>query len=72
MGKIGFGLDRMDYTINDLPKLIQIDLPNPGIINCEIYNRKFYKLPLEKAENIPWKYGIVEDFSSVEVLALDR
>jgi hypothetical protein len=26
---------------------------------------------LEKAENIPWKYGIVEDFSSDEVLALD-
>jgi hypothetical protein len=26
---------------------------------------------LEKAENIPWKYDIIEDFSSDEVLALD-
>ncbi|MBW7990537.1 MAG: DUF4230 domain-containing protein [Planctomycetes bacterium] len=69
--KIGFELDQMDYTINDLRKLIQIVLPNPRILSCEIYNRKFYKLPLEKAENVPWKYGIVEDFSSDEVLALD-
>jgi hypothetical protein len=27
---------------------------------------------LEKAENVPWKYDIVEDFSSDEVLALDN
>jgi hypothetical protein len=70
--KIGFELDQMDYTIDDVKKLIQIVLPNPRILSCEIYNRKFYKLPLEKAENIPWKYGIVEDFSSDEVLALDN
>jgi hypothetical protein len=70
--KIGFELDQMDYTIDDVKRLIQIVLPNPRILSCEIYNRKFYKLPLEKAENIPWKYGIVEDFSSDEVLALDN
>jgi hypothetical protein len=70
--KIGFELDQMDYIIDDLKKLIRIVLPNPRILSCEIYNRKFYKLPLEKAENIPWKYGIVEDFSSDEVLALDN
>ena len=46
-------------------------LPSPRILSCEIYNRKFYKLPLEKAENVPWKYDIIEDFSSDEVLALD-
>jgi len=48
--------------------LIKIALPNPKILSCEIYNRKFYKLPLEKAENVPWKYDIIEDFSSDEVL----
>lgn len=70
--KVGFELDQMDYNINDSQKSIQIMLPNPRILSCEIYNRKFYKLPLEKAENIPWKYDIVEDFSSDEVLALDN
>jgi len=70
--KVGFELDQMDYTIDDSQKLIRIDLPNPRILSCEIYNRKFYKLPLEKAENVPWKYDIVEDFSSDEVLALDN
>jgi hypothetical protein len=70
--KVGFELDQMDYTINDMQKLIQIVLPNPRILSCEIYNRKFYKLPLEKAENVPWKYDIVQDFSSDEVLALDN
>jgi len=70
--KVGFELDQMDYKINDMQKLIQIALPNPRILSCEIYNRKFYKLPLEKAENVPWKYDIVQDFSSDEVLALDN
>ncbi len=70
--KVGFELDQMDYTINDSQKVIQIALPNPRVLSCEIYNRKFYKLPLEKAENVPWKYDIVEDFSSDEVLALDN
>jgi len=28
-------------------------------------------LPLEKAENVPWKFDIIQDFSSDEVLALD-
>lgn len=69
--KVGFELDQMDYTINDSQKVIQIALPNPRILSCEIYNRKFYKLPLEKAENVSWKYDIIEDFSSDEVLALD-
>jgi len=69
--KVGFELDQMDYAINDSQKVIQIALPNPRVLSCEIYNRKFYKLPLEKAENVPWKYDIVEDFSSDEVLALD-
>lgn len=69
--KVGFELDQMDYTINDSQKVIQIALPNPRVLSCEIYNRKFYKLPLEKAENVPWKYDIIEDFSSDEVLALD-
>ncbi len=70
--KVGFELEQMDYTIDDSQKMIQIVLPNPRILSCEIYNRKFYKLPLEKAENVPWKYDIVEDFSSDEVLALDN
>ena len=69
--KVGFDLDQMDYAIDDSQKVIQIALPNPRVLSCEIYNRKFYKLPLEKAENVPWKYDIVEDFSSDEVLALD-
>jgi hypothetical protein len=70
--KVGFELDQMDYSIDDSQKLIKIVLPSPRILSCEIYNRKFYKLPLEKAENVPWKYDIVEDFSSDEVLALDN
>jgi len=70
--KVGFELDQMDYTINDSRKVIQIALPNPRVLSCEIYNRKFYRLPLEKAESIPWKYDIIENFSSDEVLALDN
>ena len=69
--KLGFDLDQLDYTVDDSQHLIRISLPSPRILSCEIYNRKFYKLPLEKAENVPWKYDIIEDFSSDEVLALD-
>jgi hypothetical protein len=69
--KLGFDLDKLDYTVDDSQHQIQIALPSPRILSCEIYNRKFYKLPLEKAENVPWKYDIIEDFSSDEVLALD-
>ena len=69
--KLGFDLDKLDYTVDDPQQQIQIALPSPRILSCEIYNRKFYKLPLEKAENVPWKYDIIEDFSSDEVLALD-
>ncbi|MGB2806132.1 MAG: DUF4230 domain-containing protein [Sedimentisphaerales bacterium] len=70
--KVGFNLDQLDCTVDDLQKLIQIALPSPKVLSCEIYNRKFYKLPLEKAENVPWKYDIIEDFSSDEVLSLDE
>ncbi|HCO93293.1 MAG TPA: hypothetical protein DIU00_04965 [Phycisphaerales bacterium] len=69
--KLGFDLDRLDYKVDDSQHQIRISLPSPRILSCEIYNRKFYKLPLEKAENVPWKYDIIEDFSSDEVLALD-
>ena len=69
--KVGFDLDRLDYTVDDSQKVIRIGLPSPRILSCEIYNRKFYKLPLEKAENVPWKVDIIQDFSSDEVLALD-
>ena len=69
--KVGFDLDRLDCSVDDLRKMITIALPGPRVLSCEIYNRKFYKLPLEKAENVPWKYDIIEDFSSDEVLALD-
>jgi hypothetical protein len=69
--KVGFDLDRLDYAVDDTQKKIGIALPAPKILSCEIYNRKFYKLPLEKAENVPWKFDIIQDFSSEEVLALD-
>lgn len=69
--KVGFDLERLDYAIDDVQKNIRIELPTPKILSCEIYNRKFYKLPLEKAENVPWKVDIIQDFSSDEVLALD-
>jgi hypothetical protein len=69
--KVGFDLEQLDYTVDDSRNLIRISLPEPKILSCEIYNRKFYKLPLEKAENVPWKYDIIEDFNSGEVLALD-
>jgi hypothetical protein len=69
--KVGFDLDRLDCSVDDSRKLITIALPSPKVLSCEIYNRKFYKLPLEKAENAPWKYDIIDDFSSDEVLALD-
>ncbi len=69
--KVGFDLDQLNYTVDDSQHVIRIVLPSPRILSCEIYNRKFYKLPLEKAENVPWKYDIIEDFSSDEVLALD-
>jgi hypothetical protein len=70
--KVGFDLDRLDCNVDDLQKLIRIDLPCPKVLSCEIYNRKFYKLPLEKAENVPWKVDIIQDFSSDEVLSLDE
>ncbi|UCC97069.1 MAG: DUF4230 domain-containing protein [Phycisphaerales bacterium] len=70
--KVGFNLDRLNCTVEDSPKMIRIALPSPKVLSCEIYNRKFYKLPLEKAENVPWKYDIIEDFSSDEVLSLDE
>jgi len=69
--KVGFDLDQLDYTIDDLQHVIRIALPCPRILSCEIYNRRFYKLPLEKAENVPWKVDIIQDFSSDEVLSLD-
>ena len=69
--KLGFDLDKLDYKVDDSQRQIRIVLPSPRILSCEIYNRKFYKMPLEKAENVPWKYDIIEDFSSDEVLALD-
>ena len=69
--KVGFDLDRLDYAVDYSQHLIRIALPSPRILSCEIYNRKFYKLPLEKAENVPWKFDIIQDFSSDEVLALD-
>lgn len=69
--KVGFDLDKLDCNIDNIQKLIKIALPGPKVLSCEIYNRKFYKLPLEKAENVPWKYDIIEDFSSDEVLSLD-
>lgn len=69
--KVGFDLEKLDYKVDDSQKVIRIALPSPKILSCEIYNRKFYKLPLEKAENVSWKYDIIEDFSSDEVLALD-
>ena len=69
--KVGFDLERLNYSVDDAQKMIQIMLPSPKILSCEIYNRKFYKLPLEKAENVPWKVDIIQDFSSEEVLSLD-
>ena len=69
--KVGFDLERLDCSVDDERKAITIALPSPKVLSCEIYNRKFYKLPLEKAENVPWKYDIIADFSSDEVLALD-
>lgn len=70
--KVGFDLDRLGCNVDDIQKLIRIDLPSPKVLSCEIYNRKFYKLPLEKAENVPWKVDIIQDFSSDEVLSLDE
>jgi hypothetical protein len=69
--KVGFDLEKLEYSVQDEEKTIQIILPSPKILSCEIYNRKFYKLPLEKAENVPWKVDIIQDFSSEEVLSLD-
>ncbi len=69
--KVGFDLENLEYAVNDEEKMIRIVLPVPKILSCEIYNRKFYKLPLEKAENVPWKVDIIQDFSSEEVLSLD-
>ena len=69
--KVGFDLEKLEYSVEDEQKVIRITLPNPKILSCEIYNRKFYKLPLEKAENVPWKVDIIQDFSSEEVLSLD-
>jgi hypothetical protein len=70
--KLGFDLDKLDYTVDNTLYKIRIALSCPRILSCEVYNRRFYKLPLEKAENVPWKYDTIEDFSSDEVLALDE
>lgn len=70
--KVGFDIDRLDYDFDHVQRVIRIILPKPRVLSCEIYNRKFYKFPLEKAENVRWKVDIIEDFSSDEVLALDE
>jgi hypothetical protein len=70
--KVGFDINQLEHTFNDMQKTIQIKLPHYKVLSCEVYNRKFYKLPLEKAENVPWKIDIIKDFSSDEVLALDN
>ncbi len=69
--KVGYDLDRVDYSVDELARSISIVLPQPRILSCEIYNRKFYKMPLERAENVRWKFDIIDDFTSEEVLALD-
>lgn len=69
--KVGFDVDRLEHQFDHVRKCIRIVLPKPRVLSCEIYNRKFYKLPLEKAENVPWKIDLIQDFSSEEVLALD-
>jgi len=69
--KVGFDIDRLQHDFDHIQKVIRIILPKPRVLSCEIYNRKFYKLPLEKAENVRWKIDLIEDFSSDEVLALD-
>ena len=70
--KVGFDLDRLDTEFDHSQKKIQIKLPEPRVLSCEINKRKFYKLPLEKAENVPWKWDIQKDFSHAEVLTLDN
>jgi len=70
--KVGFNIERLEHTFDHVQKIIQIKLPHPRVLSCEIYNRKFYKLPIEKAENVRWKIDLIEDFSSDEVLALDN
>jgi len=70
--KIGFDIERLEHTFDHVHKIIRIILPQHRVLSCEIYNRKFYKLPLEKAENVRWKVDLIEDFSSDEVLALDK
>ena len=70
--KVGFNIERLEHTFDHVQKIIQIKLPYPRVLSCEIYNRKFYKLPIEKAENVRWKIDLIEDFSSDEVLALDN
>ena len=69
--KVGFDIDRLQHDFDHIQKVIRIILPKPRVLSCEIYNRKFYKLPLEKAENVRWKIDLIEDFSSDEVLSLD-
>jgi hypothetical protein len=70
--KVGFDISQLEHTFDDVQQTIQIKLPHPKVLSCEIYNRKFYKLPREKAEDVPWKWDTTEDFSSDEVLALDN
>lgn len=70
--KVGFDLDKLDTDFNHSQKNINIKLPEPRVLSCEIYNRNFYKLPLEKAENVRWKLDILKDFTHEEVLALDN
>ena len=70
--KVGFNIEQLEHTFDHIQKRIQIKLPDPRILSCEIYDRKFYKLPIEKAENVRWKIDIIEDFSSYEILALDK
>ena len=70
--KVGFDLEQVKYEDDDAQRLVRIILPKPKVLSCEIYNKRFYKLPLETAENIPWKYDILEDFTSAEVLGLEE
>jgi hypothetical protein len=70
--KIGFDINQLSTDLNHSQKIIRIMLPEPKILSCEIYNREFYKLPREKAENVPLKFDIQSDFTANEVLELDN
>ena len=70
--KVGFDIQHMEHNFDHSQKIIRIMLPELKVLSCEIYDKKFYNLQLEKAENVPLKWDIIQELSNDERTSLEE